>query len=113
MCSSDLFVLGSLTGFNDGNDSREGGIGFGGIRLSGGKSVASLVIHMRIIDATNGQVVYSKPVEGLASVKKGGIDLSGLGVDANFSAVLETPLGQAIQMMLDRATEEIISLIGG
>ena len=62
------FIIGSLTAFDDGNKSVEGGIGIGGVKLSAGKSTASLTMHMRIIDATSGQVVYSAPVEGTASV---------------------------------------------
>jgi len=100
------FVLGSLTAFNDGESGASGGIGIGGIKLSGGKQVASLMIHMRIIDATNGQVVYSKAVEGLASASKGGIEIAGFG---NLSAFLTHPLGQAIQKMLDKATDDIIT----
>lgn len=100
------FILGSLTAFNDGERGAEGGIGFGGLKLSGGKSVASLMIHMRIIDATNGQVVYSKPVAGVAEVAKGGISIAGFG---ELSAFMASPLGQAVQKMIDRATDDIIT----
>lgn len=99
------FILGSLTAFDDGSSGAEGGIGFGGIKLSGGKSVASLMIHMRIIDATNGQVVYSAPIEGSASVSKAGIAIDGVGSLSGFKAA---PIGQAIQKMLDKATDDII-----
>lgn len=99
------FILGSLTAFDDGVSGVEGGIGFGGVKLSGGKSTASLTIHMRIIDATNGQVVYSAPVEGTASVSKGGISIDGVGGLSGFKAA---PIGQAIQKMLDKATDSII-----
>jgi hypothetical protein len=99
------FILGSLTAFDDGNSGVEGGIGIGGVKLSGGKSTASLTIHMRIIDATNGQVVYSAPVEGSASVSKGGISIDGVGSLSGFKAA---PIGQAIQKMLDKATDNII-----
>ena len=67
--------------------------------------MASLMIHMRIIDATSGQVVYSAPVEGSASVSNAGISLAGVG---NLSAFKAAPIGQAIQQMLDRATDDII-----
>lgn len=98
------FILGSLTAFDDGNSGAEGGIGFGGIKVSGGKSVASLMIHMRIIDATNGQLVYSAPIEGTASVSKAGISIGG----SSLSAFKAAPIGQAIQKMLDKATDDII-----
>ena len=98
------FILGSLTAFDDGNSGAEGGIGFGGIKVSGGKSVASLMIHMRVIDATNGQIVYSAPIEGTASVSKAGISIGG----SSLSAFKAAPIGQAIQKMLDRATDDII-----
>ncbi|MBT7341029.1 MAG: hypothetical protein HN853_08020 [Halieaceae bacterium] len=99
------FILGSLTAFNDGERGAEGGIGFGGIKLSGGKKVASLMIHMRLIDATNGQVVYSKPVSGVAEVVKGGVSVAGFG---SMNAFMASPLGQAVQKMLDKATDDII-----
>lgn len=99
------FILGSLTAFDDGNSGVEGGIGIGGVKLSAGKTTASLTMHMRIIDATNGQVVYSAPVEGTASVSKGGISIDGVGSLSGFKAA---PIGQAIQKMLDKATDEII-----
>jgi curli biogenesis system outer membrane secretion channel CsgG len=100
------FILGSLTAFNDGERGAEGGVGFGGIKLTGGKKVASLMIHMRMIDATNGQVVYSKPVSGIAEVSKAGVSIAGFG---EMSAFLASPLGQAVQKMLDKATDEIIT----
>lgn len=100
------FILGSLTAFNDGERGAEGGIGFGGLKLSGGKKVASLMIHMRIIDATNGQVVYSRPVSGIAEVTKAGVSIAGFG---EMSAFMASPLGQAVQKMLDKATDEIIT----
>ena len=99
------FILGSLTAFDDGNSGVEGGIGIGGVKLSAGKTTASLTMHMRIIDAANGQVVYSAPVEGSASVSKGGISIDGVGSLSGFKAA---PIGQAIQKMLDKATDEII-----
>jgi hypothetical protein len=99
------FVLGSLTAFDDGSTGAEGGVGFGGVKLSAGKSVASLMIHMRIIDAANGQVIYSAPVEGTASMSKVGISIAGVG---NLSGFKAAPIGQAIQKMIDRATDEII-----
>jgi len=100
------FILASLTAFNDGERGAEGGIGFGGLKLSGGKSVASLMIHMRMIDATNGQVVYSKPVAGVAEVAKGGISIAGFG---ELSAFMASPLGQAVQKMIDKAADDIIT----
>ena len=99
------FILGSLTAFNDGERGAEGGVGFGGIKLTGGKKVASLMIHMRIIDSTNGQVVYSKPVSGVAEVAKGGVSIAGFG---SMNAFMASPLGQAVQKMLDTATDDII-----
>jgi curli biogenesis system outer membrane secretion channel CsgG len=99
------FILGSLTAFNDGERGAEGGVGFGGLKLTGGKKVASLMIHMRIIDSTNGQVVYSKPVSGVAEVVKGGVSISGFG---SMNAFMASPLGQAVQKMLDTATDDII-----
>jgi len=100
-----FFILGSLTAFDDGASGVEGGIGIGGVKVSAGKSTAALTIHMRIIDATNGQVVYSAPVEGTASVTKGGIAIDGVGSLSGFKAA---PIGQAIQKMLDKATDDII-----
>ena len=69
--------------------------------------MASLMIHMRIIDSTNGQVVYSKPVSGVAEVVKGGISIAGFG---SMNAFMASPLGQAVQKMLDTATDDIIQL---
>ena len=100
------FILGSLTAFNDGERGAEGGVGIGGLKLSGGKKVASLTIHLRMIDATNGQVVYSKPVSGTVEVVKGGISIAGFG---GFGAFMASPVGQAIQKVLDRATDDIIT----
>ena len=88
------FILGSLTAFNDGERGADGGVGIGGLKLSGGKKVASLTIHLRMIDATNGQVVYSKPVSGTVEVVKGGISIAGFG---DFGAFMASPVGQAIR----------------
>ena len=82
------FIIGSLTAFDDGNKSVEGGIGIGGVKLSAGKSTASLTMHMRT-----------------ASVSKAGISVDGIG---NLSGSLAAPIGQATQKMLDKATDQII-----
>ena len=63
------------------------------------------MIHMRIIDATNGRVVYSRPVVGVQEVVKGGVSIAGFG---DFSAFLSSPLAQAVQKMIDRAADDII-----
>ncbi len=63
------------------------------------------MIHMRLIDATNGQVVYSKPVSGVSEVVKGGVSVAGFG---SMNAFMASPLGQAVQKMLDKATDDII-----
>ena len=103
------FILGSLTDYSDGS-AAEGGIGFKGVRISAGKQVASITIHLRIIDSSSGKVVFSDAVNGTVEVRKGGIDLSGLGVDANFAASVATPIGLAIQKVLDTATDKVIDL---
>jgi curli biogenesis system outer membrane secretion channel CsgG len=59
-----------------------------------------------MIDATNGQVVYSKPVAGVAEVAKGGISIAGFG---ELSAFMASPLGQAVQKMIDKAADDIIT----
>ncbi len=56
-----------------------------------------------MIDATNGQVVYSKPV---AEVAKGGISIAGFG---ELSAFMASPLGRAVQKMIDKAADDIIT----
>jgi curli biogenesis system outer membrane secretion channel CsgG len=104
------FVLGSITDYTDGSSGAKGGIGFGGLKLGGGTTIAAITMHMRIIDTSSGEVIYSKRQEGVAEQTKRGIDFSGLGVDANFSAFQQSPLGQAIQIFLDRCVEDIIQV---
>jgi len=59
--------------------------------------------QLRMLDATNGQVVYSKPV---AEVAKGGISIAGFG---ELSAFMASPLGRAVQKMIDKAADDIIT----
>lgn len=97
------FIAGTVTAVNDGEASAEGSLKIAGIKLKAGVQVASVVVQLRLIDATNGQTLYSKEIEGTVMDTQASVGIDGL------SASLGTPFGRAKQKTVDLATDSIIT----
>ena len=107
--SAQILVKGTVTEFEAKSSGGGSGISLFGVNVGANKSEAHVGIIIRLIDTTTGQVLQSQRVEGKA--KSGGFKL-GLnikGVGFGTDGFKKTPLGKAMQIAIDNATEFIAS----
>ncbi|MBL9203707.1 MAG: hypothetical protein JNN01_01380, partial [Opitutaceae bacterium] len=58
--SARYIATGAVTEISEGTSGESGGIGFGGIRVGGGGSKSAVVLVVKLVDTTTGEVVASK-----------------------------------------------------
>ncbi|MBN2119674.1 MAG: hypothetical protein JW734_01285 [Candidatus Omnitrophica bacterium] len=103
---AQILIKGTVTEFEERSSGSGTGISYGGISLGSSKSSAHVAVIIRIIDTTSGQVLDSARVEGTA--KAGGLSI-GVSRDVSFgtSGFKKTPLGEAVQIAIDKAVVQI------
>ncbi|HET6545282.1 MAG TPA: CsgG/HfaB family protein [Rhodanobacteraceae bacterium] len=102
---ADYLVFGTVTSYEENTASTGGGISFHGISLGGKKSEAYLAVDVRVVNASTGEVDFSRTIEGRSS--GGGIDV-GLyrgGFGGNLAHEKNTPAGKAIRAALVEITD--------
>ncbi len=110
--SAQILIKGTVTEFEAKSGGGGSGISLFGVNVGAKKSEAHVGVIIRLIDTTTGQVLQSQRVEGKA--KSGGFKL-GLnikGVGFGTDGFKKTPLGKAMQIAIDNATEFIASKMG-
>lgn len=104
LTGAQYLIDGTVTAYEQ-TESTGGGFAVKGIGIGGNSSKAYLAIDLRVINATTGEIEFSRTVEGTA--KSGGV---GIAVSrGNFSGALaqqkNTPVGKAIRAALVEATD--------
>ena len=110
-------ILGKVTAYEEGDKKESGGLGISGIRigrfgLGGGtrkeKEKAYVAIDLRVVDSSNGEVVYSRTVEGLATSESksnaGGISFYGINIGGDNQKTTKAPVGKALRAGLVEIT---------
>lgn len=105
--SARFIATGAVTEISEGTSGESGGIGFGGIRVGGGSSKSSVVLVVKLIDTTSGEVVASKRVRGEAGKSGLRLGINRGGVSSDVGAFGKTPLGEAAQDCIDAAVKFI------
>lgn len=102
---ADYLVFGTVTDYEENTASTGGGISFKGISLGGKKSQAYVRVDVRVVNATTGDIEFSRAIEGRSSgggisvgVYRGGFG-GALGHEEN------TPAGKAIGAALVEISE--------
>jgi curli biogenesis system outer membrane secretion channel CsgG len=109
---AQILIKGTVTEFEEVSGSSGTGISYRGISLGSSKSTAHVAVILRLIDTTSGQVLDSVRVEGDA--KSGGLSIGvSRSVDFNTSGFKATPLGKAVQIVIDRAVVKITKGLKG
>jgi len=103
------FVLGSVTDITVKTGGSEGQVKTKWFSAGKGMSISSITLHMRIIDASTGLVVYSKRLEGTLVGESLNLGISYAGIGAGGSKSEKTQLGNAAQKLLDQSAEDIIA----
>lgn len=105
LTGAQYLIAGTVTAYEEETASTGGGISFGGVSIGGNSEKAYLAVDLRVINATTGEVDYTRTIEGLA--KGGGMSL-GLykgGFGGELASQNKTPAGKAIRAALVEITD--------
>ena len=72
---AQYLVAGSVSAFEEDTKETGGGIGIGGFSIGGKSAKAYMAVDLKVIDATTGQIIDARTVEGTSS--SGGLSLGG------------------------------------
>ena len=100
LTGAQFLVTGTVTAYEEETQSTGGGLSFGGVSVGGKSEKAYLAVDLRVINATTGEVDYTRTIEGTA--KGGGMSL-GLyrgGFGGSLAQENKTPAGKAIRAAL-------------
>ncbi|HOX71600.1 CsgG/HfaB family protein [Dokdonella sp.] len=105
LTGADYLVMGTVTSYEENTASTGGGISFKGISLGGKKSEAYIAVDVRVVNATTGEVDFSRTVEGRTS--GGGVSVGVFrgGFGGSLSQEKNTPAGKAIRAVLVEVTD--------
>jgi curli biogenesis system outer membrane secretion channel CsgG len=80
-----------------------GGIAIHGIRLGGSASKSAIVLVVKVIDTTSGEIVASERIRGEAGKSGLSVGLSQNGWSGELSSFAKTPMGEAAQDCINKA----------
>jgi curli biogenesis system outer membrane secretion channel CsgG len=80
-----------------------GGIAIHGIRLGGSSSKSAIVLVVKVIDTTSGEIVASERIRGEAGKTGVNLGLSQRGWSGELSSFAKTPMGEAAQDCINKA----------
>src|SRR5690606_513211 len=102
---ADYLVFGTVTSYEENTANTGGGISIRGISIGGKKSEAYIAVDVRVVNASTGEIDYSRTIEGRSS--GGGVSL-GLyrgGFGGSLAHEQNTPAGKAIRAALIEITD--------
>ncbi len=103
---AQILIKGRITEFEQNTSSSGQGLSIKGFKIGASRSSAHVAVIIQLIDSTTGEIIDSQRVEGKANA--GGLSI---GYDGDFSinssSFKKTPLGKAVQMVIDRAVNYI------
>lgn len=102
---ADYLIMGTVTSYEENVASTGGGLSFKGISLGGKKSDAYLAVDVRVVNASTGEVDFSRTVEGRSS--GGGVSIGVFrgGFGGALANESNTPAGKAIRAALVEITD--------
>lgn len=102
---ADYLVMGTVTSYEENTANTGGGLSFRGISLGGKKSEAYIAVDVRVVNASTGEVDFSRTIEGRSS--GGGVSVGVFrgGFGGNLAHEENTPAGKAIRAALVEITD--------
>ena len=97
-------ATGSVTEVSEKQSGADGGVRFKGIRVGGGHSEAQVTVIVKLIDTTTGEIIAKERVVGKAGKNSLKVGLSVSGMSTDLGGFKKTPLGQAAQDCIVKAT---------
>jgi curli biogenesis system outer membrane secretion channel CsgG len=105
--SARYIASGAVTEVSENQSGGDGGISFKGIRLGGGKNEAQITVIVKLIDTTTSEIVAKERIVGKAGGTSLNVGLSVGGLNTDMGGFKKTPLGQAAQDCIVKASEFI------
>ncbi|MEO8670848.1 MAG: CsgG/HfaB family protein [Tahibacter sp.] len=105
LTGADYLVMGTVTAYEENAASTGGGLSIKGISLGGKKSEAYLAVDIRVVNATTGDIDFSRTVEGRASSTGVAVGVSRNGFGGSLAQEKNTPAGKAIRAALVEVSE--------
>jgi len=102
---ADYLVFGTVTAYQENTASTGGGLSFHGISLGGKKSEAYIAVDVRVVNATTGEVDFSRTIEGRSSGGGVAVGLYRGGFGGSLAHEENTPTGKAIRAALVEITD--------
>jgi len=97
---ADFLVFGTVTAYQENTASTGGGLSFHGISLGGKKSEAYIAVDVRVVNATTGEVDFSRTIEGRSEGGGVAVGVYRGGFGGNLAHEENTPAGKAIRAAL-------------
>jgi len=112
MLGAQALITGDITGFTFNKSSVGGNVTnlVKGLNVAAERVSAEVIIDLRLIDATSGQIIYSSKGKGKASQTGVAADLIKAEKSYSGDATMTTPLGQASRQALQDA---VVALLVG
>lgn len=105
LTGAQYLIMGTVSAYEENTASTGGGVSFRGISLGGKRSEAYLAVDLRVVDASTGEVAFSRTVEGRSS--GGGVSVGVFrgGFGGSLANERNTPAGKAIRAALVEITD--------
>ncbi len=84
-----------------------GGLNIRGIHIGGSAAKAKVVVIVKLVDTTSGQIVANERISGLAGRSSVNLGYTGGNVGGNLNTFAKTPLGEAVQDCINQAVKFI------
>lgn len=105
--SARYLATGAITEASTNTSGQGAGIGIKNFRIGGSSSKSAVVVVVKLIDSTTGEVVASERIRGEAGKSALNLGYSNRGVGGDLGAFAKTPLGEAAQDCINQATRFI------
>lgn len=105
--SAKYVATGAVTEISESTSGETGGFGIRGIRIGGSSAKSNLVLMVKLIDTTSGEIVASKRIRGEAGKSSLNIAVMRSEGAGNLGSFAKTPLGEAAQDCINEAVKFI------
>lgn len=113
--SAQVLVKADITEFEPTKESGGLNLGFAssslpfGLRLGGNGSTSHVALDLRLLDATTGEVLFSRRVEASSKSKGMALGLDFKNITLGGDKFYKTPMGQATRVALGNAVKHVIN----
>lgn len=100
LTGAQYLVMGTVTAYEEKTAGTGGGISYHGISLGGRKDDAYIAVDVRVVNATTGEIEFTRSVEARSGGFGMGVGVYRGGFGGNLSKYENTPAGKAIRAVL-------------